>query len=97
MKKFYVDTCIWLDFLEDRKDGLKPLGEFAFQFFRNCRRCGCRLGYSEATLFELKRFGIDLEGTDFEFKDLLEVVHVTKEINLAAKKIAAERKLYELR
>ena len=35
MMKYYVDTCIWRDYWENRSDGLRPLGEFAFQFFKN--------------------------------------------------------------
>ncbi|MDO8537795.1 MAG: PIN domain-containing protein [archaeon] len=35
--KFYVDTSIWRDYFEDRKDNMKPLGEFAFQFLKKCK------------------------------------------------------------
>ena len=34
-KKFYLDTAIWRDYFEDRGDGTRPIGEFAFQFLRN--------------------------------------------------------------
>ena len=36
-KKFYVDTSIWRDYFEDRKDNMRPLGEFAFQFLQKCK------------------------------------------------------------
>ncbi|MFH1917192.1 MAG: PIN domain-containing protein [Nanoarchaeota archaeon] len=32
--RYYVDTCIWMDFLEDRKDPQKDLSKIAFQFLR---------------------------------------------------------------
>lgn len=35
-KKFYLDTAIWRDYFEDRRDGIRPLGEFAFQFLKRC-------------------------------------------------------------
>ncbi|MFH1588190.1 MAG: hypothetical protein ABIA76_02540 [Candidatus Diapherotrites archaeon] len=35
-RKFYLDTAIWRDYFEDRSDGLRPLGEFAFQFLKKC-------------------------------------------------------------
>ena len=35
-QKFYIDTSIWRDYFEDRKDNLRPLGEFAFQFLKKC-------------------------------------------------------------
>ncbi len=35
-RKFYLDTAIWRDYFEDRGDGIRPLGEFAFQFLKRC-------------------------------------------------------------
>ena len=35
-RKFYLDTAIWRDYFENRSDGLRPLGEFAFQFLKRC-------------------------------------------------------------
>jgi predicted nucleic acid-binding protein len=29
MQKYYIDSCIWIDYLEDRKDRYRPLGEWA--------------------------------------------------------------------
>lgn len=31
-QRFYLDTGIWRDYFEDRRDNMRPLGEFAFQF-----------------------------------------------------------------
>ncbi len=53
-KKFYLDTAIWRDYFEDRKDGLRPLGEFAFQFLRECKRGGNELLVSDTVIFELE-------------------------------------------
>jgi len=53
MKRFYVDTNIWLDFALDRKDGVRPLGEFAFQFLKKCIRNKWRVFCSDAVLSEL--------------------------------------------
>ncbi len=54
LKKFYLDTCIWLDYFEDRKDGLNPLGEFAFQFLKKCEKQNCCIIVSDAVVFELQ-------------------------------------------
>ena len=35
-RQFYLDTSIWRDYFEDRKDNLRPLGEFAFQLLKKC-------------------------------------------------------------
>ena len=32
-----MDTAIWRDYFEDRKDNIRPLGEFAFQFLKKCQ------------------------------------------------------------
>lgn len=53
MKRFYVDTNIWLDFALDRRDGVRPLGELSFQFFKKCIRNRWRLLYSDIVLKEL--------------------------------------------
>lgn len=37
-EKFYLDTNIWRDYFEDRRDSIKPLGEFAFRFLKNCEK-----------------------------------------------------------
>jgi predicted nucleic acid-binding protein len=33
-KRYYIDTCIWIDFLENRVDKFRPLGEWAFMLVR---------------------------------------------------------------
>ena len=33
-KRFYLDTCIWRDYLENRSDRFRPLGEWAFQLLK---------------------------------------------------------------
>ncbi|MBU0635678.1 hypothetical protein KKE06_01505, partial [Candidatus Micrarchaeota archaeon] len=53
-KRFYLDTAIWRDFFEDRSDGLRPLGEFAFQFLKNCEKKGYKVLVSDSVVLELK-------------------------------------------
>ena len=55
-QRFYVDTSIWRDFFEDRNDGLKPLGEFAYQFFRKCEEKASVIVIAEPIFFELQDF-----------------------------------------
>ena len=31
IQKYYLDTCIWRDYFEDRTDKFRPLGEWAFR------------------------------------------------------------------
>ena len=53
-RNFYLDTSIWRDYFEDRTDGLRPLGEFAFQFLKNCKRQRRRVFYSNLVVQELR-------------------------------------------
>ncbi len=56
VSKFYVDNCIWIDYFEDRKDSLKPLGEFAFQFFKKCKSREDKIIFSSIVEEELLKF-----------------------------------------
>jgi len=53
-QRFYLDTAIWRDYFEDRKDRFQPLGEFAFQFLKNCESHSCEVLYSSLVVNELK-------------------------------------------
>jgi len=52
--KFYVDTSIWRDYYEDRVDNLRPLGEFAFNFFKFCKLNDYKIIISKFVVDELK-------------------------------------------
>jgi len=51
--RFYVDTSVWRDYFEDRKDGLRPLGEFAFEFLKKCKREKSKIIVSDVVFEEL--------------------------------------------
>ena len=53
-RRFYLDTAIWRDYFEDRSDGIRPLGEFAFQFLKKCTEAGAEILVSDAVVFELE-------------------------------------------
>ena len=54
-QKFYLDTCIWRDYFEDRKDGIRPLGEFAFQFLKKSKGEKSVILVSDIVLGELAK------------------------------------------
>ncbi|MFA6269303.1 MAG: hypothetical protein WCW13_03215 [archaeon] len=56
IKKFYVDTCIWRDLLENRKSGFLALGDLAFGFLSKCRDNGCAIIVSSFVIEELNYF-----------------------------------------
>jgi len=51
----YVDTNIYLDMIEQRSDKLRPLGDFAFNFFADGWNCKFKLVISQHLIDELKR------------------------------------------
>ncbi|MBU2101012.1 hypothetical protein KKG83_00365 [Candidatus Micrarchaeota archaeon] len=72
-KKFYLDTCIWRDYFEDRKDNLKPLGEFAFQFLKKCIKENAVIFVSDLVIEELKK-DYSLEQIELMFSDFKHLI-----------------------
>lgn len=93
-QKFYLDTAIWRDYFEDRKDGIRPLGEFAFQFLKNCEKKGCVVLYSEFVVHELRKDYSDekIKLVFSSFKDFLVEVPISSEQYSEAKKLARQKK-----
>lgn len=54
MQKILLDTNIYLDFYLDRKDGIKPLGEFAFNLIKRTISCEFEIILLKEIFFELK-------------------------------------------
>ncbi len=98
MKRFYVDTNVWLDFALNRSDGIHPLGEFAFQFFRKCIRNKWAILYSDAILEELgkKLTPSQIEKQCFKIiltENLLEKVCFSAKQVATAERIAKSKRL----
>jgi len=92
--RFYVDTSIWRDYFEDRRDSIRPLGEFAFQFLNGCKKLGAKLLYSEAVIVELQGFSKKWVNEMFlQFRDLLVEAPVLKKQTDEAKTITKQRGL----
>ena len=91
--KYYIDTCIWIDFIENRSAGLYPLGECAFQFFKKCRAHNYKVLYSTAVIWEMESQNHPFETILNEFNDILQKVEISKEIHMNAKIIAKQRAL----
>jgi predicted nucleic acid-binding protein len=54
MKKFYIDTCIWIDLLEDRKGfNSEPLGAYASKFFLKVFLLKMKIVFSDVVQKEL--------------------------------------------
>lgn len=79
-KKFYVDTSIWRDYFEDRKDNMKPLGEFAFQFLKKCLEERHEIIVSNQVIKELlSYYSIEkIEHTFLSFKEQIIFIENTE-------------------
>ena len=96
-RKFYLDTAIWRDYFEDRGDGIRPLGEFAFQFLKKCTETGAEIIVSDTVILELKSelSKEQIEGIFNSFKDNIKYVTATPNQHSEAKSewIRRKRKL----
>ena len=52
-EKYYIDACIWRDLYENRVDKYRPLGEWAFEFFRMIKETKSIALYSDLVIKEL--------------------------------------------
>lgn len=98
MTKYYVDTCVWRDYYENRfgQRG-KPLGEFAEKFFFKAIKKRDIILFSNLTIKELKTAFSNEEidemlGLVSNF-GLLKVVELSKNDFIEAQKLAEERTL----
>lgn len=66
------------------------MGEFAFQFLKNCEKKGCIVLYSEVVVHELRRDYSDerIKQVFSSFKSFLEIVPISNEQYLEARKLA---------
>jgi predicted nucleic acid-binding protein len=95
---YYLDTCIWIDHLEDRLGYEKrPLGEYASKLFMKLIKNKDEIIFSNALLKELRvRFA------ENEIQDIITItslliemkkIDMTKEDPLEADKISKEREI----
>ncbi|MBN1376962.1 PIN domain-containing protein [Candidatus Woesearchaeota archaeon] len=94
--KYYIDTCIWRDYFENRKDKFRPLGEWAFKLFKKIILNNEKVIYSEVVVEELLNY-FNKEKIKEIFsivkrEGLLEKANITKDQIKEAKKLQFQRK-----
>jgi predicted nucleic acid-binding protein len=55
LTNIYLDANVYLDYWEDRRDNLRPLGEFACSLMRRAINCEFVVCYSELVFFEVSK------------------------------------------
>ena len=98
MAKYWIDTCVWRDFYEDRfsKSG-KPLGEYATKAFMKILKKRDKILFSESLIKELqkdyKKEEVNKMLNLLFISDVLIRVEIKKEEYLEAKTISESKKL----
>lgn len=55
LTNIYLDANVYLDYWEDRKDNLRPIGEFAYSLMRRALNCEFVICYSDLVFFEVSK------------------------------------------
>ena len=96
VEKYYIDTSIWMDLLENRTGfNGEPLGDCALKLFAMIKAKNHKLVLSDFLVRELEsNYSVEeINGMVLPFKKIIEKVFATKEQRDEAKKIAGERNL----
>lgn len=93
-KRYYLDTSIWMDMYEDRKDfnGL-PLGNFALKLFILIKTSKDKLIITDILIKELEMYYSieEINGMVKLYDDVIEKITATKEQQDEARDLAANR------
>ena len=94
-KKYYLDSCIWRDYLEDREDKFRPLGEWAFRLIQKIIKDEDMIIISDAVFGELRVFNpnIDIKITELVTELCLFNIESSREQFIEAKNIAKKLKI----
>ena len=95
-QKFYIDTSIWIDLLENRRGfNDEPLGDFALRLFVLIKTKHHKLIISDILVRELEGFysAQEINGMMKPFEKITEKVVSTHEQRKEAKEIAQQRNL----
>ncbi|MEK6964284.1 MAG: PIN domain-containing protein [Nanoarchaeota archaeon] len=96
MVKYYLDTCIWIDFFEDRKGSKgEPFGEFASRLLTKIQKENNQIMLSDHLLNEFKRgfslssilhildsLQIEMEGFSYSISQDAEAQRLAKDKNV---------------
>lgn len=93
--KYYLDSCIWRDYLEDRQDKFRPLGEWAFRIIQKIIKDEDVIVISDAVFEELKSFNqnINIEISKSVPELCLYYIESSREQIIEAKNIAKTLKM----
>jgi hypothetical protein len=86
MAIYYIDTCIWRDYLEDRRNKFSPLGEWAGRLFNEIIEEKSIVTITGLLLKELKLDKSEIDNKEFLNpipKNLLFFLEASKDLAIA--------------
>ena len=96
LKPYYLNTSIWLDFLENRDEPNIPKGTWAKNLIKNIKKQKGEIIYSDLNMIELENAGYSIYEIEELFKSLnLNLTHVeaTKKQVGKGRDISSKRKI----
>jgi len=87
MAKYYIDTCIWRDYFENRSDRFRPLGEWAHGFLNKALKNKDIIITSKMVRLELLDYfkEVDVERIFESYEKLIVDIEIDKGIMSVAK------------
>lgn len=83
MTKYYIDSCIWIDYFEDRKDKFRPLGDWAFRLIKKIISKSDVIIFSNLVEKELAKF--------FSIEEIENITSIVPNENLTKVKSTTEQ------
>jgi predicted nucleic acid-binding protein len=93
--RFYLDTSIWMDYYEDRKDPNKHLGELAFRLLCKLLASKSAIVVSQIIFLEMATYYSmdEIRGITMPFERLIIKANISKAQKEEAITLAKERKV----
>lgn len=92
----YIDTNCYMDYFENRRDNLRPLGDFAYNLLRKSIECEYKIIISSLVIDELEAngFGSKILGLIKDLREINKIVYSEecKEDEESARAIRKDRK-----
>lgn len=80
-ERYYLDSCIWIDYFENRSDRFRPLGDWAFSLIQKIVQDSAQVIISDMTRVELeKQFSSKIVDTILEIipRELLVIIEASE-------------------
>ncbi|HLC47406.1 MAG TPA: PIN domain-containing protein [Candidatus Nanoarchaeia archaeon] len=87
--KFYIDTCIWRDYFENRSDNFRPFGEWALELIRLIILKNDMILYSKVVIRELSE--------EYSHEEIENILSIAMKINSLKKVEVTDHQKIEAR